>query len=76
MNQFSNFTSLPPEQEATFVVYEQQSAQASQKGMTIGLISGVAIGLIMLIISIAVPAEKSPHAEPEPGSQKATTEKK
>jgi hypothetical protein len=45
-----NFSSLPPEQEATFVVYEQQMEQAEKKGWTIGII----VSAVVLVLSLAI----------------------
>jgi hypothetical protein len=43
MPEYSNFTSLPPEQEATFVVYERRTHEALQKSTMIGIIAGIAV---------------------------------
>ena len=43
-----NFSSLPPQEEATFVVYEQQMAAAEKSGWTIGaIVSGIALVLML-----------------------------
>jgi hypothetical protein len=54
MNQYVNFTSLPPEQEASFVVYEQQMAESEKKGFTIGAIAGGAFLIVALGIYLGV----------------------
>lgn len=69
MSNFQHFTSLPPDQEASFIVFEQRAAEAQKSGMTLGFIVGGAIGLILLIIAFTVTPDKDPHAEPAPGSQ-------
>jgi hypothetical protein len=52
--EFQHFTSLPPEQEASFIVFEQKGAENEKSGFTMGLIAGIAVGLIILIISFTV----------------------
>ena len=43
-----NFSSLPPQEEATFVVYEQQMAEAEKTGWTIGaIVSGICLVLML-----------------------------
>jgi len=54
MSQFHNFSSLPPEQEATFVVYEEQQAQSLKKGYTIGAIAGAIFFVLALGIYVGV----------------------
>ncbi len=75
MSQFQNFTSLTPQDEATFVVYEQRAAEASKSGMTFGLIAGIAVGLIILIIAFTVtPKHDSKTDGPTKATQKAPAE--
>jgi hypothetical protein len=50
MNDFHNFSSLPPHEEQTFIVYEQRMAEATKKGLTLGAIAGV----IVLIVAIGI----------------------
>ncbi len=65
MSQFQNFSSLPPEQEATFAVYEERVAENSKKAATLGIVVGVGIGLLILIIAFTVtPTHSDPMAEP------------
>ncbi len=47
---YQNFTSLPPDQEATFIVYEARTQESAKKAMTLGLISG----LIFLVVIVAI----------------------
>jgi len=56
--EFQNFTSLPPDQEASFIVFERHGAEAAKSGMTIGIIAGIAIGLLILLISFTVPPKQ------------------
>jgi hypothetical protein len=47
---FIDFSSWPRDQEQTFVVYEQQSADSSKKAITAGIIA--AIGMLVLMLGI------------------------
>ena len=58
MSQFVNFSSLPPHEEATFVVYEQQMAEAEKKGWTIGAIVGGIMFVLMLGIYFGVEPDR------------------
>jgi|RhiMetdeSRZDD1v2_1073273.scaffolds.fasta_scaffold2349876_1 hypothetical protein len=52
--EFQNFTSLPPDQEASFIVFEQRGAENEKSAFTIGMIAAIAVGLIILLISFTV----------------------
>jgi cytoskeletal protein RodZ len=47
---YQNFTSLPPDQEATFIVYESRTQESAKKAMTLGLVSG----LIFFVLVVAI----------------------
>ncbi len=53
MSQYVNFTSLPPEEEQTFVVYEQRSQESAKKAVVAGLIAGAAVFLIALVLVLS-----------------------
>ncbi len=52
MNSFQNFSSWPPEQEATFVPFEQRTVEAGRKATSVGLITAAALLLFTLIAVI------------------------
>ena len=58
MAEFHSFTSLPPEQEATFVVFERRTQEALAKGATIGLITGAVVLLISIGVYFGVPPQE------------------
>jgi hypothetical protein len=58
MNEFRDFTSLPPEEEAQFIVYEQRTQFWSKKALRIGVISSAIFGVLMVIIVFS-------HEKPE-----------
>ena len=47
---FMDFSSWPRDQEQTFVVYEQQTADSQRKALTAGIIA--ALGLLVLLVGI------------------------
>jgi hypothetical protein len=64
--EYKNFTSLPPEQEQSFVIYEKTSVESGKKALTIGTICGVAVGVLAIIFYMAFEPPKSSHyVEPE-----------
>jgi hypothetical protein len=59
----SNFSSLPPNEEAQFLVYEQRMESASRSGFTLGAIAGAIVLLIGLGISLGVEPKKTDYAK-------------
>ena len=70
MNEYNNFTSLSPQEEATFVVFERFTQENQQKSLMTGLISGIGVGVLGLIIYFGFsPPEKKKHAADHPAGQ-------
>jgi hypothetical protein len=76
MNEYNNFTSLSPQEEATFVVFERFTQENRQKSLMTGVISGVAVGILGLIIyfGFSPPEKKHAPAAPAGQTQKAPAE--
>lgn len=76
MNEYNNFTSLPPHEEASFVVFERFTQENQHKSLMTGLISGLSVGVIGVIIYFGFAPAKKKHAEaPAAGqTQKAPAE--
>ena len=55
MNEYSNFTSLAPQDEASMVVFERSTQENLQKSMMIALIAAVGIGLLSVVIFFGFP---------------------
>ena len=58
MAEYVNFTSLPPEQEATFVVYERRTQEALSKSLVIALAAGATVFLIAVGLYFGVKPEE------------------
>jgi hypothetical protein len=58
-----NFSSLPPDQEATFVVYERRTAESLHKAMVIALVSSILFGLVAIGIYFGVSPEEDKIAK-------------
>lgn len=63
MSDYVNFTSLPPDQEATFVVFEKHQQENLKKGFTIGLISSIVFGVLAVGIYFGVTPEEDKTAK-------------
>jgi hypothetical protein len=63
MTDYSNFSSLPVEEEQHFVVYERHSREAGKKARTLGL--AVATSVLVLIVGIVFSFEKVKPVHPE-----------
>tara|TARA_R110002096_G_scaffold77896_6_gene183260 strand:- start:25059 stop:25448 length:390 start_codon:yes stop_codon:yes gene_type:complete len=64
--EYKNFTSLPPEQEQSFVIYEKTSIESGKKALTLGTICGAVVGVFAIIFYFAFDPPKSSHyVEPE-----------
>ncbi len=73
MSDYNNFTSLPPDEERTFVVYERLSVENSKKAMTIGMIAGGVFFLITLLVVFSHSKPKESKIKKE-DIQTSTTE--
>lgn len=63
---YSDFSSLPPEQEESFVIFEKTTRESAKKSKSIGIIAGVAFGVLTIVIAMAFkPPEKSHASEEE-----------
>ena len=72
---YSDFSSLPPEQEQSFVVFEQTTRESAKKAKSAGIIAGGVFGLLIVVIAMGFkPAEKSHASEEEHslGAEKAS----
>ncbi len=72
---YQNFTSLPPEQEQQFVVFERQSVESSKKALTLGLIAGGALGLLLIIVQLTITPTPPLHTDAlddDMGAEEAT----
>ncbi len=63
MAEYSNFTSLPPDQEAAFVVFERRTQEALAKSTMIGLISGLAVLLLGFVVYFGITPEEDHTAK-------------
>jgi hypothetical protein len=74
MQPFQDFSSWQPEQERQFVVFEQRTVEASKRAWAIGLFAGIAFGIAMIAITLAVPVdvrkmESAASTTPDLGSE-------
>lgn len=60
---YSNFTSLPPEQEQQFVVFERRTQETAKKAMTIGLISSGILGLLIIMVVLTSDPPAAMHQD-------------
>jgi hypothetical protein len=75
MSQYENFTSLPPDKEREFVVYEKTSVEAGKKAWRIGAICGAVFGLIVVIIAMSFEAPHNKMADDDMGMLKRSEKK-
>ena len=78
MSEYKDFTSLPPDKESQFIVYEKQSVEASKKAMKIGMIVAGIFGLITVAIVFSFTPPKKGHqmAKDDMGMLKRDEKKK
>jgi hypothetical protein len=75
MSDYSQFTSLPPHEEAAFVVFERNTQESLQKAFMIGMISAVSFGLLALGIYFGVSPKKDDTAKDMDMQQLKTVKK-
>jgi hypothetical protein len=63
MQSFQNFTSLPPHEEQTFIVYEQRMADASRSGVTLAAICGAIVLAFAFFIYLGVEPKEIDYAK-------------
>lgn len=63
MNEHVNFTSLPPEQEATFVVYERHQTENLKSGRTAAIIASAVFTVLALGVYFGVEPKESTQAK-------------
>ena len=63
MTEFRDFSSLSPQEEATFIVYEQRMEAAGKSGMTLGAIAGAIVLLLAAAIYLGVEPEDIDYAK-------------
>ncbi len=63
MNEYVNFSSLPPDQEATFVVYERHTQENLKKAFTIGAICSLIFGVLAVGLYFGVEPEEDKTAK-------------
>lgn len=75
MSEYKDFSSLPPETEREFVVYEKTSVEAGKKAKVISL--AVAVGFLAIVMAIvfSFPAPHNLMAEDDMGGLAAPTGK-
>lgn len=67
-----SFTSLPPEQESSFLVYEQRMVGTSKTANNVGWGVAIAMFVLLLIVVYSFPAPK--HEGPAPEGAPAAAE--
>jgi hypothetical protein len=55
MSSYENFSSLPPNEERQFAIYEERSQLASQQATKLGLIVAGAVAAAVLLFALVVP---------------------
>ncbi len=70
---YQHFTSLPPEQEQAFVVYESRTVETSKKALMAGLIAAGAFFVLMVIIVFSFDAPENKMAGDDMGMLEGTT---
>jgi uncharacterized protein HemX len=63
MSDYSNFTSLPPEQEAQFVVFERHQKENLDKGFKLGAIAAVVVAVLALGLYFGVTPKEDHKAK-------------
>ena len=60
MDEYKNFTSLPPDQERTFVVYERFSRELGRKALRTGIIAAASFFVILVGLILGVKPDTKP----------------
>lgn len=63
MSEYRDFSSLPPDKEQQFVVFEKTSVESAAKAKKLGLIVSLTIGVIVVIVVLSFDKPKNLMAE-------------
>ncbi len=80
MSEYKDFSSMPPEEERQFAIYEERSQVAAAQAKKQGIAGAAAVGVLMLLFSAftwgwgddAIPDDESPapsEAQDELGAE-------
>ncbi|MEZ4402684.1 MAG: hypothetical protein R3B06_21870 [Kofleriaceae bacterium] len=72
MNEYSNFSSLAPQDEASFVVFERTTRENLHKSFVIAAICSGVFGVVMVAIYFAFPPPEKKHAADDEKAQVKT----
>lgn len=73
MSEYKDFSSLPPDKERHFVVFEQTSRETLKKARLIGIICGAVFGVLVLAIAFSHEPPHNKMAEDDMSSLKRST---
>jgi hypothetical protein len=59
MSDFVNFTSLPPDQEAGFIVFEQRMEAAQKNSWTVAIVAAIAVFVVAIGIYLGVAPDET-----------------
>lgn len=71
MSQYENFSSLPPEKERAFAVYEKTSNETAKKAKKISVIVAAVFGVLLLIVVFSFEEPENKMAEDDMGMLEA-----
>ena len=60
---YRDFSSMPPEQERTFVAFERRTVEAGKKAWQFAYIAAAAFGVLTMIVVFSFDPPKNQHAE-------------
>ncbi|MCG8417078.1 MAG: hypothetical protein MJE77_03930 [Proteobacteria bacterium] len=75
MSEYKDFTSLPPDKERQFVVYEKRTVESSKKAMLFGIVISAVFAVVVVIVVFSFPPPENKMAHDDMGMLKRATPK-
>lgn len=75
MSEFKDFSSLPPDQEREFVVFERHAVQSGKKAKIIGLIASMTFLVLLMSVVFSQPPPENLMAHDDMGAFSAPAKK-
>jgi hypothetical protein len=73
MNDYQDFSSLPPQAEQEFVPFERHTRESARSAKTIGIVVGLVLFVVTIVVVRATPKSENQHVKDLMEEEKSLT---